>query len=203
LKWKKCDFGKPKVKFVRHMIGTGEIALVQSKVEAIKLMPAPTTKKLLKSFFAMCNYYRAFIPFFSDIALPLTKFTKGVKTSKIEFAEEETVAFNRLKEKLCSSELLATPRYDRPFVIQSDASDYAIGSCLIQLDDDGRKRPVAYASCKLTDVQQRWSVIKRESYDIVYALRQFDVIIYNCDITVETDYDPLIYMLNSLPKSAK
>jgi len=44
LKWKKCDFGKPKVKFVGHMVGTGEIALVQSKVEAIKLMPAPTTK---------------------------------------------------------------------------------------------------------------------------------------------------------------
>jgi len=151
----------------------------------------------------MCNYYRAFIPFFPDIAHPLTELTKGAKTSKIEFTEEEMVAFNQLKERLCSSPVLATSRYDRPFVIQSDASDYAIGSCLLQLDDDGRERPVAYASCKLTDVQRRWSVNERESYAIVYALRQFDVIIYNYDVTVETDHDPLVYMLKNLPKSAK
>jgi len=65
------------------MVGTGEIALVLSKVEAIKLMLAPTTKKLLRSFLDMCNYSRAFIPFFSDIAHPLTELTKGAKTSKI------------------------------------------------------------------------------------------------------------------------
>jgi len=135
------------------MFSSGDIALVQCKVEAVKLMPAPTTKKLLKSFLAMCNYYRALIPFFSDIAHPLTELTKGAKTSKIEFTEEESVAFNRLKEKLCSSEVLMTPRYNRPFVIQSDVSDYAISSCLIQLDDNGRERHVAYASCKLTGVQ--------------------------------------------------
>jgi len=203
LKLSKCKFAKSKVKFIGHMVGSGEIAVVESKVDAIKNIPEPRTKKLLRSFLAMCSYYRSFLPSFSDVAYPLTELTKGGKVGLINFTEQERTAFYALKDKLCSSEVLGTPRYDRPFQIQCDASDYAVGCCLSQLDDEGRERPLAFASVKFTEVQRRWSVLEKESYAVVYALRQFDVIVFNSKVVVFTDHNPLTYMVNNTPKSAK
>jgi hypothetical protein len=158
---------------------------------------------MVRKFLAMCNYYRFFIPLFSDIALPLTELTKGRSTSRFILTDLQRASFEQLKASLCSSEVLTSPRYDRPFQIQCDASEYAVGYCLSQLDDQGRERPVAFASSKLSDVQRRWSVLEKESYAVIYALRQFDVIVFGSHIDLYSDHDPLSYMMNGSPKSAK
>jgi len=67
----------------------------------------------------------------------------------------------------------STPPYNRNFQIQCDASDYVIGRCLSQNGDDGKEKPLAFASSKLTDVQRRWSTIEKEAYAVVYSLEQF------------------------------
>ena len=64
LKLKKCFFGRSQVQFLGHIVGSGGISVVHDKVEAIKSLPEPTTKKLLRGFLGMCGYYRAFLPFF-------------------------------------------------------------------------------------------------------------------------------------------
>lgn len=94
-------------------------------------------------------------------------------------------------------------RHNRPFNIHCDSSDYAMGACLSQLDDDGKPRPVAYASVKLSDVQKRWSVIERESHAVIFALQKFDVIVYGSRIELYSDHNPLQYLVSCIPKSAK
>jgi len=109
LKLKKCYFGRPKVQFLGYIVGSGDISVVPDKIMAIQKMPEPVTKKLLSGFIGMCSYYRAFIPLFSDTALPLTELTKGGKTGRIAFNDSERAAFVRLKELLCSSQVLGSP----------------------------------------------------------------------------------------------
>ena len=135
--------------------------------------------------------------------MPLTELTKGGKAGSISFTSKEREAFLLLKNKLCSSEVLTSPVYDRPFQIQCDASDYAIGCCLSQIDDLGRERPIAFASAKLTDVQRRWSTLEKESYAVIYALRKFDHIVFSSPIVLYSDHNPLVYMASGTPKSAK
>jgi len=98
---------------------------------------------------------------------------------------------------------LARPKYDRPFIIQADASDYAIGACLAQLDDLRREKPPCYESAKLTDIQRRWSVIEKESYAVMFALNKFGHTVYNSRIDLYSDHNPLIHLINGNPKSPK
>ena len=44
-KLKKCDFGKPRVKYLGHVVGSGEVHVDQDKVAAIANWEAPTNIK--------------------------------------------------------------------------------------------------------------------------------------------------------------
>lgn len=203
LKLTKCVFAQAKVKFVGHYIGSGEMQVVQSKVEAIERIPECTNKKLLRSFLGMVSYFRSYIPNFSEIALPLTELTKGYQSNNLKFNDVQREAFNKLKSCLCNSEVLMSPCCNKPYIICCDASDYAIGACLSQKDDFGSVRPVAYASAKLTDVQRRWSVIEKEAYAVIFALQRFDVMVFGNPITLYIDHNPLQFLVSSVPRSTK
>src|SRR5271165_3577032 len=145
------------------MIGSGTRTVLQDKVEAIRAIPEPHTKKLLRSFLGMCGFYRGYIPKFSDVARPLTEMTKNRHANNLRFNEEQRASFLSLKKHLCESTMLYTPQSHLPFIIRSDASDYAVGASLSQLDGEALERPIAFASAKLTDVQTRWSTIEKEA----------------------------------------
>jgi len=197
LKFNKCCFAKKTVKFLGHIIGSGTVQVIQEKITAIVNMPEPNTKKLLRGFLGMCNYYRSFIPNFSEMAAPLTELTKGGKRGSISFNSEQREAFIKLKDKLCLTVKLAVPDYTRPFLIQCDASDIAVGCCLSQKTNDGQEQPLAFASVKLTETQTRWSTIEKEAYAVVYALQQFEHIVFGSKIHLFTDHNPLQYIINN------
>jgi len=200
---KKCSFGKSQIRFIGHIVGSGQITVIQDKVEAIRTMPLPTTKKALRSFIGMASFYRSFIPHFSELALPLTDMTGKKQPNNLCFNDWQKLAFERIKDELCNSAILYTPRYDRGFIIQCDASEYAVGGCLSQLNDDGNEQPVAFCSAKLTDVQKRWSVIEREAYACIFALNKFDVFVVASSIILYTDHNPLKFLVDTSPKSSK
>ena len=203
IKLSKCAFAKNRVKYIGHWIGGGKIAPVTSKIQGITDMPVPTSMKLLRSFLGMASYYRDFISNFATIALPLTDMTRGKKVRHFCFAEKQLQAFEDLKLALSDCAILNTPRYDRPFIIQTDASDSAVGACLAQLDDQGRERPLGYASAKLTDVQCRWSVIERESYAVMFALDKFGHTVFASPIDLYCDHNPLVHVVANNSKSSK
>ena len=203
LRLSKCRFAAQKVRFIGHEIGSGTRSVVQSKVEATEIIAEPHNKKLLRSFLGMCAFYRNYIPNYSQVALPLTDLTKNRQANNIVFNETERSAFLSLKEKLCNNVTLYFPRGDRPFIVRTDASDYAVGACVSQTDDEGEDRPIAFASAKLSDVQTRWSTIEKEAYAVIFALQRFDVIVFGSQIVLYTDHNPLQYLAACVPKSAK
>ncbi len=68
---------------------------------------------------------------------------------------------------------------------------------------DGVDRPLAFASAKFTDVQKRWSVIEKEGFAVIFALRKFDRLVFGNHIELYTDHNPLQYLVSCIPKSAK
>ncbi|GBP20017.1 Retrovirus-related Pol polyprotein from transposon 17.6 [Eumeta japonica] len=126
----KCVFAKETVKYLGHIITPQGIAPDPDKINAIVHMKEPTTVKHLKSVLQTCSWFRKFVPNFSQVAQPLTMLTK--KNQSWKWEEAQRTAFHELKRSLTSPPILIQPNYDFPFVLRTDASDYALGAALLQ-----------------------------------------------------------------------
>ena len=80
-------------------------------------------------------------------------------------------------------------------VIAADASSEGIGAVLLQIQDDGRRRPVCYASRSLTDTEKRYAVIEKEALAATWACEKFREYVMGLSFTLETDHKPLVPLL--------
>ncbi|XP_035228920.1 uncharacterized protein LOC118201016 [Stegodyphus dumicola] len=94
----KCDFAKPQIKYLGHVIGSGKHQADPEKIEAISRLSKPKTKKQLRSLLGLCNYYRDYIPKYSELVYPLTELTKKKIPEEIPWKEEHDIAFERTQK---------------------------------------------------------------------------------------------------------
>ena len=120
--------------------------------------------------------------------------TRNKYSNTISFNEVQRKAFTDLKAALCNFTCLHAPRYDRDFILHTDASDKAIGGCLSQLDDGGKEVPLAFVSAKLTDSQVFWPTIQKEAFSLIYALKKLDIYVFASRVEVFMDHNPLTYV---------
>jgi hypothetical protein len=132
----KCHFAKLRLKFLRYIIGNGELEMDPEKVSAVINYPTPTNVTELRRFLGFVGWYRRFIPSVASIAAPLTNLLKG-KNAKLCWTAEQEASFDSLKTCLVSAPILACPHFELPFVIKCDASGVGIGGVLTQ-EIDGR-----------------------------------------------------------------
>ena len=100
------------------------------------------------------------------------------------------VAFSKLKELLVSPPVLKVVGPDKPYILQTDASELGLEAVLSQLKDD-EEHPVAFASRKLLPREKNYSVIEKECVAIVWSLQVFYVYLFGQRFTIETDHQPL------------
>ncbi|GKC05557.1 putative reverse transcriptase domain-containing protein [Tanacetum coccineum] len=102
----------------------------------------PKTPTEIRQFLSLAGYYRRFIEGFSKIVKSMTKLTqKGVK---FDWGDKQEAAFQLLKQKFCSTPILALPEGSEDFVVYCDASHKGLGAVLMQ-----REKVIAYASRQL------------------------------------------------------
>ncbi|GFU68055.1 retrovirus-related Pol polyprotein from transposon 297 [Trichonephila clavipes] len=109
------------------------IEVDHEKTSAILGIPLPKNVKQLQSFLQTCSWYRKFIANFSEITRPLSNLTK--KKAFWKWSEEEEKAFQTLKQCLVSPPILKQADFSKPFLIRTDASNYALGAVLLQGED--------------------------------------------------------------------
>ena len=90
--------------------------------------------------------------------------------------------------------MLITPDMDKPFKIECDSSDFAVGAVLLQQDKDENWRPLAYESKKLSKTERNYPAQERELLAILVALRTWRCFIDGKNYIVTTDHKPLIHL---------
>ena len=105
------------------------------KVTVVREFTVPEDFKALRSFVGLASYYRRFIPSFSKVAAPLFELTK--KDKSYRWTAECQAAFDRLKQLLTKAPVLAYPRFDAGFRLETDASGVGLGAVLAQQQEDG------------------------------------------------------------------
>ncbi|GBL92132.1 Retrovirus-related Pol polyprotein from transposon 297 [Araneus ventricosus] len=146
----KYAFGQNQVKFLGHVVGSGQHSPDPEMAEVLRNLSRPSTKKELRSFLGLASYYRDYISNFSEIVLPLTDLTKRKVSNVLISSIEAEEAFVKIKDEIIRMPTLHTPDISRPFWLYTDASATAIGACLAQHDDVGKELPIAFFSKKLT-----------------------------------------------------
>lgn len=199
----KCRFAQQEVKFLGHIVGSGRHGTDPEKVRAIKEIPAPETKRQLRSFLGLANYYRDYVPQYSKVVLPLTNLTGRRIPQKLPWNTEAQEAFDQVKDCVVQASALQAPDPGKEFILATDASDYAIGACLAQQDNEGKECPIAFLSKKLSPAQTRWATIEKEAYAIIWALAKLEAWLFGAKVRVITDHNPLKFLTLTTPQSAR
>ena len=187
----KCDFFRMKVQFLTHIVSKDGLEVDPSKIEAVQKIPVPKSQTEVRSSLGLASYYRRFEPKFAEIARPLHKASET--STNFEWKPAAQDAFESLKLKLTSTPILAFPCLKEPFILYTDASQFAMGVVLAQVQD-GKERAVCYASKSLSKSQTKYSATRCELLSLVTFARHFRHYLLAQKFTIVTDHIALQWL---------
>ena len=187
------------------------------KVSKVKNWPIQKTAKEVHSFLGLASYYRRFIPKFAKWANSLHDLICPIVTKKkharmklppltldllpFRWDSEHQESFDRLKDALISSPILAYSNYNKPFILETDASLKGLGAVLSQEDGDGNFCIISYASHTLKPYKRlmhNYSSSKLELLALKWAVcDKFRDYLIGSKFTMLTDNNPLTYVCTS------
>lgn len=173
----KCVFFADKIDYCGYIIDEGGISKIKENVDAISLMPAPKNQDEVRSLLGLVNYYGRFIPNLSRMVYPITNLLKAGQ--EFVWSRACQKAFDQLKEELTSDRVLVHYDPSLPLVLATDASNAAVGAVLSHIMPDGTERPIRYASQTLSQTQQRYAMVDKEAYAIIFGVKKFYQYLYN------------------------
>ena len=196
LKPGKCAFARKEVVYLGFTVSSEGVTPNQGKVKAIVDYPQPTDCTSVRRFLGMLNFYRRHIQNLAAVARPLTALTRKDPVSggivQFKWSPDCEKAFRELKGKLVSAPVLCSPDLSKQFFVWTDASLLGFGAVLEQLDDEGRRHPIAYASRQTNNAEQKYAPTQLEVAALVYAVEHFEVYLLGQPFTVYTDHQPLV-----------
>ena len=151
------------------IISEGHVGMDPVKVKGVEEWPVPTCKREVQSFLGFINFYRRFIKDYGRIAKPLTILTGNTPW---KWGIEQQLAFEELKSSITSAPVLAIPNDDDPFMVECDASDFAIGAVLSQ-KQNGKWHPVAFLSKAMNETERNYEIYDKELLAIMTALNDW------------------------------
>ncbi|GET01638.1 retroviral-like aspartic protease 1 [Rhizophagus clarus] len=190
----KCFFFKDEIPFLGHVVSRHGIQTDPEKLRVIKEFPIPKDLTQLRGFIALASYYQKFVKNFSRIVEPLNRLLK--KNTPFVWGNDQVDSFEYLKTCLMTPPILSYPNFEKPFILYTDASTFALGAILSQKNEDKKERVIAYASRTLGKHERNYGITELECLAVVWAVKHFHHYLHGQKFTVITDHAALRYLLN-------
>ena len=207
LKPSKCDVFKSEINYLAHHVSWKGVLPLKKNLESIAQCPPPDTYTKVKSFVGLVGHYRCFIKGFTKIAAPLYDLTSGdnkdKKSEHVDLSPDACEAFVCLKAACLQAPILAFPDFNKPFLLETDASGRGLGAVLSQKQADGQYHPIAYASHVMNETEQRYHSNKQEFLALKWAVtEQYHEYLSpygknRNEFVVRTNNNPLTYIFSS------
>ena len=207
LKPSKCEVFKSEINYLAHHVSQKGVLPSKKNFESIAQCPPLDTYTKMKSFVGLVGHYRHFIKGFAKIAAPLYNLTSGdnkdKKSEHVDLSPKAHEAFDCLKAACLQAPILSFPDFNKPFLLETDASGRGLGAFLSQKQADGRYHLIAYASHVMNETEQRYHSNKQEFLALKWAVTEkFHESLSpygknRNEFVVCTDNNPLTYIFSS------
>ncbi len=200
LKESKAKWFQKSVKFLGHVVSSDGIKPQAAKVEAIRQWKPPTSVTEVRQFLGLVGFYRRYILNFADKAKALNELCQkgAVIEEGVTFAPGSRAlqAFEALQIAMTQAPVLILPDQQKaedgsaPYVLQTDASGFAVGAVLMQ--DLGKGlQPIGFISKSLNAAEQNYSTTERELLAIVNATIEWRHLLQGRQYVLQGDHKPL------------
>jgi hypothetical protein len=163
------------------------VATDSSNTAIMLSWPQPKNVTELRGFLGLTGYYRKFVKGYGLLAKPLTKLLQ--KHHSFKWNEEAQVAFDKLKQAMATTPVLALPRFDIPSIVETDASDVGLGVVLMQ-----QGRPVAFISRTLGERNKHLSIYEKEFLALILAVDKWRQYLQRGAFVTKTDHKSLTFL---------
>ena len=207
LKLSKCEVFKSEINYLAHHVSQKGVLPLKKNLESIAQCPPTDTYTKVKSFMGLVGHYRCFMKSFAKIAAPLYDLTSGdnkdKKSEHVDLSPKAREAFDRLKASCLQAPIIAFPDFNKPFLLETDASRRGLGAVLSQKQADGQYHLIAYASHVMNETEQRYHSNKQEFLVLKWAVtEQFHEYLSpygknQNEFVVRTDNNSLTYIFSS------
>ena len=193
LKSTKCNLFRTSVPFLGHIVWRAGLECDPNKLSAVANWIPPNTIKGVREFLGFTGYYRRFVPDYSTVAQPLVRLLG--KDCKFHWTDACQDAFKALRALLIKAPVLAFPKEDLPYIVDTNASDYGIGGVLSQ-NIEGTEYVIAYYSKSLNPAHQKYCTTSRELLAVVATLDHFKGYVWGPNFLIRTDHAALVWLTN-------
>jgi len=200
-KMSKCTFAVPEVEYLGFLVSAEGIRSDPAKVDPIVAMPPPKDVPQLRSFLGMMTYFSRFIKDFAATSLCLSALTK--KGVPFVWTPECQTAFQLLKDALVRTPVLRAFDPKHEIVVQTDASEKAVGAVLLQRFPSGPLRPVAFMSRKLSPAESKYPAQEKEAAAVVFAFKKWEHYLAGAEFRLETDHQSFVHLKTSKSPSPR
>ncbi|MBW0551942.1 hypothetical protein O181_091657 [Austropuccinia psidii MF-1] len=195
-KTSKCLSHVSNVEYLDYIVSSERLKMDQEKVQQIFNWPPPRNLMALQSFLGSANFYCCFIKNYSKKIISLTSFLKKYYCFPIN--EEALRQFCQLKEAFTTAPIFSHLNPSLPTIVETDASDYALGAVMSQVTDTG-KHPIAFDSPKLLPEELNYEMNDKELLGIVWALKCWRAFLLSLSSSFEvlTDHSSYKHFISS------
>lgn len=187
----KCLFGYAELPFLGFLVSHKGYRMHPDRIQAIVDMPYPRSRKELRSYLGLVNYFASFIANLAALARPLYDLCHA--KTPYQWTERETQSFQTIQQRIAHVPSLEFLNYDHPIYLRTDASDLAVGGVLFQEYDDS-VHIVQFLSKAFSQTEKRWSTIEKEAYALYYCILHCGHYLSGHHFVLQTDHRNLVYL---------
>ena len=185
----KCFYNKSEISLLGYKVSYLKIRPDPERLRPLLNMRLPKSKPELQRVLGMFSYYAKWVPDFSSKIRPLVKSNTA---SSFPLSDEATESFNTVRRNLADA-CVSCIRDNVPFVLECDASDFALAATLNQ-----GGQPVAFHSRTFSKSESRYSTVEKEATAIMDAVRKWNHLLYGKQFTLVTDQRAVSFMFDPI-----
>jgi len=168
---KKSVFHQEEVEFLGYIVKTSGVTMSDRKVKRVQNRAHLRSVKEVQIFLGLANFYRRFIKDLLQVCKPITVTLKG-NPKDFHWGREHEEAFEELKKRFTTAAILSHFYPGRKTVVETDASDFALG-CVLSQYQGRRLLPGAFHSRKLNSAERNYEIHDKELLAIMDAFKEW------------------------------